>query len=110
VRASSGVLFHLPVVAGADAIEVLEELGQWDLHRWGTAAHRGHRYTEVDLAAPSALVFGNEASGLAPSLDRYLDGTLTIPTAGAAESLNVATAATVICFEAARQRKPARST
>jgi TrmH family RNA methyltransferase len=104
VRASSGVLFHLPVVAGADAVEVLEELGQWGLRRWGTAAHRGQVYADIDLTARSALVLGNEASGLAETLDRYLDGTLHIPMAGTVESLNVASAATVICFEAARQR------
>jgi TrmH family RNA methyltransferase len=110
VRASSGVLFHLPVVAGAEAGEVLAELGQWGLRRWGTAAHQGHAYTEVDLTAPSALVLGNEASGLNGSLNRYLDGTLHIPMTGAVESLNVATAASVICFEAARQRTAARNT
>src|SRR5262249_8504556 len=110
VRASSGVLFHLPVVTGADAVEALEELGQWGLWRWGAAAHRGHVYTEVDLTAPSALVLGNEASGLAETLDRHLDGTLNIPMAATVESLNVATAGTVICFEAARQRTAAGNT
>jgi TrmH family RNA methyltransferase len=110
VRASAGVLFHIPLVAGAGTVEVLEELGEWGLRRWGTAARRGHAYTEVDLAAPSALVVGNEASGLSESLDRYLDGTLTIPMGEAVESLNVATAATVICFEAARQRAAAAAT
>jgi TrmH family RNA methyltransferase len=109
VRASAGALFHLPVVTGVDAVAVLEELGRRGLGRWGTAARGGRAFTETDLAAPSALVLGNEASGLAVSLDPYLDGTLTIPMAGAVESLNVATAAAIICFEAARQRTAAGS-
>jgi TrmH family RNA methyltransferase len=109
VRASAGALFHLPVVAGVDTATVLEELARQGVRRWGTAAHGGRVFTETDLAAPSALVLGNEASGLAMSLDPYLDGTLTIPMAGAVESLNVATAAAIICFEAARQRSAAGS-
>jgi TrmH family RNA methyltransferase len=108
VRASAGALFHLPVVAGVDPVEVLEELGRRGLRRWGTAAEGGQVYAETDLAAPFALVLGNEASGLAASLDAHLDGALTIPMAGAVESLNVATAAAVVCFEAARQRTDAR--
>ena len=58
----------------------------------------------VDLARPTALVFGNEAHGLADPVGRLLDATLRIPMAGQCESLNVASAAAVVCFEAARQR------
>ena len=47
---------------------------------------------------------GNEARGVNAPLLSVLDGTVTIPMAGSAESLNVAMATTVLCFEAARQR------
>jgi TrmH family RNA methyltransferase len=107
VRSSAGVLFHLPVVAGGDAAEVLDEVGRWGLRRWGTAVRGGCDYTEVDLAGPLALVLGNESHGLADPLAAHLDGTLTIPMPGPAESLNVAMTAAVLCFEAARQRRPA---
>lgn len=105
VRASAGMLFHLPVVAGPDAKEVLDELGQWGLRRWGTAATGGRVYTEADLTGPVALVFGNEARGLDRAFAAHLDGSLTIPMAAGAESLNVAAAATVLCFETDRQRR-----
>jgi TrmH family RNA methyltransferase len=49
-----------------------------------------------------ALAVGNEAHGL--PADAPVDGWLTIPHAGRAESLNAAMAAAVVCFEAARQR------
>ena len=39
VRSSAGMLFHLPVVVAGEAIEVLDEVGRWELRRWGTAAH-----------------------------------------------------------------------
>ena len=107
VRSSAGGLFHLPVVIAGDGIEVLDEVGRWGLRRWGTAARSGCDYTEVDLVQPTALAVGNEAHGLAKSLDAHLDGTLRIPMAGWADSLNVATAASVLCFEAARQRRAA---
>ena len=104
VRASAGTLFQVPVVAGGEPGEVLDELGRWGLVRLGTAARRGSDYTTLDLTRPVAIVVGNEASGL-PQLGTHLDELISIPMAGHAESLNVAVAAAVVCFEAARQRR-----
>ncbi len=104
VRASAGGLFHVPVVAGPDAVGVLDRLGTWGWRRWGATATGARVYSDVDLTESTALVLGNEAAGLAEGLVTHLDGTLRIPMAGAVESLNVATAAAVVCFEAARQR------
>lgn len=106
VRASAGSLFHVPVATGVDAGDVLAHLGAWGLRRLATVAGRGEDYTTVDLAAPTALVLGNEASGLPDHLAAAggLDGEITIPMTGRSESLNVGMAAAVLCFEAARQR------
>ena len=51
------------------------------------------------------MVLGNEAHGLGDDVAAALDGHVTIPMAGPAESLNVAMAGTVLCFESARQRR-----
>jgi TrmH family RNA methyltransferase len=107
VRASAGTVFWVPVVNGGSLPEVLEAVGAWGLRRLGTVAHDGADYLDADLRAPTALVLGNEAHGLDPVTRRYLDGTVTIPMAGRAESLNVGMAAAVLCFEAARQRRSA---
>lgn len=104
VRASAGALFHVPVVVGADVREVLGEMGRWGVRRLGTHARGGTPHTEADLTGDVALVLGNEAWGLPADLDPLLDGRVTIPMVGRAESLNVGMAATVLCFEAARQR------
>jgi TrmH family RNA methyltransferase len=104
VRASAGSLFHTRIVARGDPVEVLGTVGGWGLRRLGTRAHGGERYTRADLTAPTALVLGNEASGLPERAAAALDGWVTIPMAGRAESLNVGMAAAVLCFEAARQR------
>jgi RNA methyltransferase, TrmH family len=105
VRASAGALFHVPVVSGGDATEVLAQLGSWGLRRLGTASRGGQVYDETDLSGRVALVFGNEAHGLPADLQAVMDGVVTIPMAGRAESLNVGMAAAVLCFEAARQRR-----
>jgi RNA methyltransferase, TrmH family len=104
VRASAGSLFHTRVVAGGEPVKVLGRLGGWGLRRLGTRAAAGEAYYLADLASPTALVLGNEAHGLPGSTTEALDGWVTIPMTGRAESLNVGMAAAVLCFEAARQR------
>lgn len=104
VRASAGALFHLRVVAGGAAVEVLEEVGGWGMRRLGTRSRGGAAHYRTDLRPPTAILLGNEAHGLSADVDPLLDGVVTVPIAGRAESLNVGMAAAVICFEAARQR------
>jgi TrmH family RNA methyltransferase len=106
VRASAGALFTVPVVAGdIPAEEVFDELGRLGLRRMGTTPRGGCDYTDTDLTGPTALVLGNESHGLTSALASRLDGQVTIPMSGRAESLNVATTASILCFEAARQRR-----
>jgi tRNA G18 (ribose-2'-O)-methylase SpoU len=58
---------------------------------------------------PTAMFLGNESSGLDPGLSGRLSGSLAIPMAGRAESLNVGVACAVVCFEALRQRRAGSS-
>ncbi|MCY3578144.1 MAG: RNA methyltransferase [bacterium] len=92
VRASAGALFRVPLT-----VEAL--VGE----RIGTDPHQGEPCDQVDLSGPLTLVVGNEAHGLdqGASVDRWV----SIPMAESVESLNVASAAAVICFEVARQRR-----
>ncbi|HLH47445.1 MAG TPA: RNA methyltransferase [Acidimicrobiales bacterium] len=106
VRASAGAVFHVPVVEEGEPSSVLDRLGRAGLRRVGATAHDGADYLEADLSAPLALVVGNEAHGLSPEVAARLDGTVTIPMAGRAESLNVGIATAVLCFEVARRRRP----
>jgi TrmH family RNA methyltransferase len=104
VRASAGALFHVPLVVGGEPAQVLDELRATGRCAIGAAARRGVAYTDQDLAR-SALVIGNESSGLPPELEAHLDGFVHIPMEGRGESLNVGMACTALCFEAARQRR-----
>ena len=98
VRAAAGSLFRVPVV-----LAEFSELHAFGLQVLAASSHRGTAYTDADLCCRVALVVGNEAHGVPD--DAPVDGWLTIPHAGAAESLNVAMAATVLAFEVARQRR-----
>ena len=84
---------------------MLAQLGEWGLHRLGAVSAGGQEYTATDMVSPVALVLGNEGHDLPEGVDRTLDGRVTIPMEGRAESLNVGMAAAVLCFEAARQRR-----
>jgi len=107
VRASAGALFRVPVVVDVPAADTINELRNAGLRCVGTVAHGGACYDEVDLASGVAVVLGNEAHGVAGDLVEQLDSMVTIPMAGSGESLNVAMAGTVLCFESARQRRAA---
>jgi TrmH family RNA methyltransferase len=107
VRASAGALFHLALVAGPEPAATLDALGGRGLRRVATVARGGTDHDRVDWTAASALVLGSESHGLPDGLAERIDEWTTIPMDPASESLNVAMAATVICFEAARQRRAA---
>lgn len=104
VRASAGALFHVPVVEGCDPQEVLGVLGDLGLKRIAAVAHDGERPDRVDLSGPVALIFGNEASGLPADVLEGVDARVTIPMPGRSESLNLGMAASILLYEARRQR------
>lgn len=105
VRASAGALFHLPVASGGEAMAVLEQLGRQGVRTAATAVAGGRPYDDVDLTGPVAVVVGSEAHGLPETLLAAVDDRLSIPMIGRSESLNVAMAGSVLCFEALRQRR-----
>jgi RNA methyltransferase, TrmH family len=108
VRASAGAIFGIPVVdaesEGWTAVEALDVLGELGRQRLGAAADGDTPHTDVDFTQPTAVVLGNEAHGIDAAVDARLDGHVRIAMAGPAESLNVAMAGTILCFESARQR------
>ena len=97
VRASAGAIFHVPVVTAGVA-----DVRAAGLRLVGTSSHRGTPHTDADWSGRVAIVAGSEAHGVASDVD--VDEWVRIEHRGRAESLNVAMATTVICFEAARAR------
>lgn len=104
VRSSTGSIFHVPVAVGADFATVLErarsaglQVIAADIKGQDLLAAR----LEGTLAKPTAWVFGNEARGLADEQLELVDLALTVPIYGHAESMNLATAASVCLYESA---------
>jgi RNA methyltransferase, TrmH family len=99
VRAAAGSTYHLPLVVGVGLAEVAVacgEAGQRVLGLDGTAATS---VFDVRLSdGPLALVLGNEAHGLDPVTVGQVDGLVSVPIRGRAESLNVAAAAAVALY------------
>lgn len=104
LRATAGSIFTIPVVdAGAGAL--LEFLLSKGIPLWGADACADLPVFKADLRRAVALAVGNEARGLSEPLRRGAARLISIPIAGKAESLNAAMAATVILYEALRQRE-----
>lgn len=117
VRATAGSLFHLDVVTGVtldDAVRGLSEAGSavlaadgggdTDLDALLDQAERG----EGPLTGPVAWVFGNEAWGLSADDRALADAVVRVPVYGRAESLNLASAASVCLYAAARAARRTR--
>jgi RNA methyltransferase, TrmH family len=103
VRAAAGSTYHLPVVTEVTLVEVVRACHAAGQQVFGLDGH-GERSVD-DLAgwsSPPALVLGNEAHGLAPDTVGLLEGRAAIQLRGRAESLNVAAAAAIAIYAAAR--------
>jgi TrmH family RNA methyltransferase len=103
VRASTGVLFSVPV-AIADSAEVRAWLQAKQIRSVATTPAATQLHTEADLRGPLAIVMGSEQYGLSDAWLAEADDTVRIPMAGQADSLNVAMATIITLFEAVRQR------
>ncbi|MGO9649568.1 MAG: TrmH family RNA methyltransferase [Terriglobales bacterium] len=104
VRASAGSVFRLPI-ARVKLGEVLPQMrsGGWRLV--ATSSHKGTPVHEARLTGPLAIFIGSEGAGLPRDLLAQMDETLAIPHSPQVESLNAGVAASIVLYEAARQRQ-----
>jgi TrmH family RNA methyltransferase len=104
VRASVGTLFTLPVVE-AKGEEVLQWLRSKHILIAAATPSASLEFTEADLSGPLAIAVGTEQLGLSERWMKQADIQVRIPMCGAADSLNVAMATTLLLYEALRQRR-----
>lgn len=111
LRSSAGSIFTVPVLVEPDIAAVIDRLRAAGLQILATALDGDVSLDDAGgvLSEPTAWLFGSEAHGLSAGVSAAADRTITIPMAGGAESLNVATAAAICLYETARaQRQRAR--
>jgi TrmH family RNA methyltransferase len=105
VRASAGSLFRLPHVGGIDLREIVGLLKENNIRLVGTTPVSESSIEKWDWRMPTAVLIGNEGSGLNAEELGYCDTVLRIPHNPAVESLNSAIATAVILYEALKQRR-----
>lgn len=103
IRASTGALFAVPL-AVTETSEVLPWLKNNKILSIATSPHAEPVYTDIDLTRSLAVVVGTEQVGLSEEWLNAADINVRIPMLGKIDSLNVATAATILLYEVARQR------
>ena len=109
VRGSAGSVFRLPFVhgRGKSALkleEVSEKLRAQGVRLLATSSHKGTSLEQADLKTASAIFFGNEGAGLPRDVMANMDEFISIPHSQKVESLNAGVAASIVLYEAARQR------
>ncbi len=104
VRSSAGAVFRLPVFAAQDSHMLLARLHRLGVTVLATDRHSVVRVSDADLRRPIGVLIGQEAAGLEAGLMQQADERVAIPIRTGMDSMNAAAAASVILYEAARQR------
>ena len=104
VRSSAGAVFRLPIFPAQDSNLLLARVRRLGLTTVAADRHSTVRVCDADLRRPIAVLIGQEAAGLDPGLLRHADERVAIPIRSGMDSMNAAAAASVILYEAARQR------
>ncbi len=97
IRATQGSLFHLPVITG-DLVTIAQDLQQQGVAIWASALKNASSYHTVHPKERTALIVGNEGSGIQEDLFKLATTRVTIPIYGDAESLNVGIAAGILMY------------
>ncbi len=103
VRASAGSIFRIPLVK-QELKTALPALRQRGLRLLATSSHKGTPVNGAQLTSPLALLVGSEGAGLAREIMAQVDDIVAIPHSPQVESLNAGVAASIVLYEAARQR------
>lgn len=102
LRASAGSIFSVPVVEAPDTLSLVRDMVYAGLVVMAATLDGERSIDELDLAVPTAWLFGSEAHGLPVDVAEAADVRVRIPMRGSAESLNVAAAAAICLYESSR--------
>ena len=105
IRSTMGSVLRMPFVYVEDLHETLQELKNRNIRLFAAHLKGKQAYDLEDYTGDTAFLIGNEGNGLTDETAAMADTYVRIPMEGSVESLNAAVAASVLMFEAARQRR-----
>ena len=103
-KASAGAVEYMKVARVTNINSAITELKEKGVWIFGTAAEGSIPMYKADLTGPAAIVIGNEGDGMSPLVRKNCDVTVSIPMQGRISSLNASAAASILRYEAVRQR------
>ena len=104
LRGAMGSTFRLPLWKDASFTDVINWCAQHGIQTVGADVQAHSQHTDIDWKVPRALILGSESHGLSNEEVELANETVRVAMHGNVESLNVAVAAAVLLYEAARQR------
>ena len=103
-KASAGAVEYMKVARVTNINNAINELKEKGVWVFGTAAEGSVPMYQADLTGPAAIVIGNEGDGMSPLVRKNCDMLVHIPMKGHISSLNASAAASILLYEAVRQR------
>lgn len=104
VRSTMGTLFRMPFVYVDDLADTMKLLQNEGVSIYAAHLKGTKSYSDYDYKTPTAFIIGNEGNGISQEIADCADNLMRIPMEGEVESLNAAIAASVLLYEAHRQR------
>lgn len=105
IRSTMGSIYRVPFYVAEDLGETMKELQKQGISLYAAHLKGQHSYDEEDYTKASGFLIGNEGNGLSNEIADLADTYIKIPMEGQVESLNAAISATVLMYEANRQRR-----
>ena len=105
IRSTMGSIYRMPFLYVDDLPQTVKQLKENGIHTYAAHLKGKHSYEKEDFAKGTAFLIGNEGNGLRDEVAEEAEIYIKIPMCGEVESLNAAIAASVLMFEAARQRR-----
>lgn len=104
-RASAGALQHIPVARVVNLARAIVELKQAGFWATGLDGSGDIQHTDMDMTGATVIVVGSEGSGISRIVKEKCDFLVRLPMLGHVESLNASVAASIVLYEAVRQRQ-----
>lgn len=104
-KASAGAMEYMKVARVTNLSSAIAELKEKGVWVYATAADSAVSLYQADLTGPAAIVIGSEGDGISPLVRKNCDVTVSVPMRGKINSLNASAAASILLYEAVRQRQ-----